>query len=811
MKRLSKLALVSVFALGLAACDSAEERAEKRYQSGLSLLAEGDTARAIIEFRNVFEFDENHKGARESIARAFLAQGNPQQAYRHFLRLAEQYPDDGPARVELARMAFKYQDWDEFNRHGAAAIELVSDDPETDAIELGLKYQEAVLEDSATDREGVAAEAAQLINTLPDSRILRNILIDIDVYNSNIDGALVHVDHLIALNPDELDLHEQRLALVAQKNDPDLIEEQLLTMIDTFPEVEEIQSTLLRLYGSTGNVEAAENFLREISDPTDEDPKNFLQLIRFVTEVHGPEAGRLEIERGIAEAPDNTPFRALRAGMDFTDGNTSEAIAEMESIVSTNEPSEQRHRIQIGLAQMMVSVGNEVGARRLVEEVLAEDGLQTEALLMQASWQIETDDSDGAILSLRTAVDVDPDNTRALELLARAYTRAGNHELARDSLSRAVETSGNAPEQSIRYATVLMEREQYLPAESVLIPALRLSPGNPDILAVLGRVYLLMDDQPRTTQVIDTLRRLDTDRTTQIANALRADQLRAQSGVGDAVAFLEQLSSDAGGGLDAQLLLLRGHLAAGNNDAAQNLIQQMIAENPGNARLPYALAAVKSATGDLSGAADDYRALLADTPNNPRVWLELSRVLARSGDAAASEKAIGDGLEASGDDPNLLWARASILETENRIEEAIGIYEALYARSSDSIIVANNLASLLSSYREDEESLERAFTVAKRFRDTEIPALQDTYGWILHRRGNTDEALPYLENAAAELTNDALTQYHLAVVYLALGDSEKAKVQFQRALDIAGPADTRPQIEDARAQLAQIGQQTVDQ
>lgn len=811
MKRLSKIAMASVIALSLAACDSPEERAEKRYQSGLALLAEGDTARAIIEFRNVFEFDASHKGARQAIAEAFMSQGKTREAYGQFLRLAEQYPDDGAARIQLARMAFNSQNWDEFNRHGEAAVELISDDPEADAIALGLRYQEAVLEDSQTKREAVGIEAANMIDTLPDSRILRNILIDLQARNSDIDGALVHVDHLISLSPDEIGLHEQRLALIASKEDPDLIEQQLLAMIDRFPDVDDLKQTLLRLYASTGNLDAAENFLRSISNPADEDPSAFLDLIRFVTEIRGVEAGRVEIERGIAEAPDNTPFRALRAGLDFTEGKTAEAIAEMESIVAASEPSEQTRGIQVGLAQMMLSVGNEVGARRIVEQVLAEDGLQTDALLMQAAWQIEADDTDAAILSLRTAVDADPESTEALELLARAYSRAGNHELARDSLSRAVETSGNAPEQSIRYATVLMEREQYLPAENVLIPALRLSPGNPDLLAVLGRVYLLMDDQPRATQVIDTLRRLDTDRTVQIANSLRADQLRAESGVDDAVEFLSQLATENGGGVDAQLLLLRGHLAAGNNDAALNLIQQLIDENPGNARLPYALAAVKSATGDLNGAAEDYRTLLAKAPESPRVWLELSRVLARSGDAEASEKAIAQGLEVTGDDPNLLWARASILETENRIEEAISIYEELYERASDSIIVANNLASLLSSYREDEESLERAFTVARRFRDTDIPALQDTYGWILHRQGKTQEALPYLESAAAGLADDALTQYHLAIAYLTLGDAENGRIQLQRTLDVAGPADTRPQIEDARARLAQLEQEPVDQ
>ncbi|SHH07789.1 Tfp pilus assembly protein PilF [Cognatiyoonia sediminum] len=811
MNRTSKIAIVAILAFSLAACKTAEERAEERYQSGLNLLESGDAARAIIEFRNVLEVEGNHVGARETLAQIFLDQGDIGSGYNQLLRLAEQYPREPRFRVQLARLAFDNQSWDEFQRHGGSAVELSPEDTEVAAIDLGLKYQEAIEGDDLLRAEALAAEAESLVSELPNNSIIRNMLIDNAIRGSRIDDALVHIDHMISQDPENLRLHQQRLAILAQKQDPDLLEQQLLTMIETFPEEDEIQSTLFRFYTSTGNIQAAEDFLRNVSDPSDEDPSKFLDLIRFVTEVNGPEAGKAEIVRAIASNPNKAPFEALLASIEFAEGKTSEAIADMERIISEIEPSEQRRGIQVGLAKMLIGTGNEVGARRLVEEVLAEYTLQVEALKLQARWQIEADDTDSALLSLRTALDANPDDTEAHELLAEAYQRAGNHELARESLSRAVETSGNAPEQSIRYASALMERRQFLPSENVLLPALRLSPGNPELLAVLGRLYLEMDDQPRAKQVIDTLRRLDTDRTNQIANALQADQLRSASGIGEAVVFLEQLAASSEGGLDAQLLLLRGHLAAGDTDAAQELVQKLIEDNPNNRNLPYALAAVKGASGDLDGAADDYRKLLEDNPNSPRIWLELSRILARTGDTTAAEEVIQQGLAENNDDPNLLWARASILETDNRIEEAIEIYEQLYERASDSIIVANNLASLLSVYRTDEESLERAFTVARRFKDTDIPALQDTYGWILHRRGDSAEAVPYLQNAAKELDDDPLAQYHLAMAYIATGDTENAKVQLQKVLDVAGPVDTRPQIEDARLKLAELSQAPIEQ
>ena len=75
----------------------------------------------------------------------------------------------------------------------------------------------------------------------------------------------------------------------------------------------------------------------------------------------------------------------------------------------------------------------------------------------------------------------------------------------------------------------------------------------------------------------------------------------------------------------------------------------------------------------------------------------------------------------------------------------------------------------------------------------------DTFGWILHRRENSAEALPYLEAAAKGLPEDAIVQYHLGQAYISQNRPQDALEQFRKAVSVAGAADTRPQIEEARA------------
>ena len=145
----------------------------------------------------------------------------------------------------------------------------------------------------------------------------------------------------------------------------------------------------------------------------------------------------------------------------------------------------------------------------------------------------------------------------------------------------------------------------------------------------------------------------------------------------------------------------------------------------------------------------------------------------------ASNAVLDEAIAAMPDNPNLKWMKAGVLEKAGDIDGAIAIYEGLYEENSASVVVANNLASLISANREDPESLERAYTIARRLRGTDVPAFQDTYGWILARRGNVDEAIEYLEPAAAALSDDPAVQYHLARAYVLADRNADALRAFQ--------------------------------
>jgi Tfp pilus assembly protein PilF len=127
---------------------------------------------------------------------------------------------------------------------------------------------------------------------------------------------------------------------------------------------------------------------------------------------------------------------------------------------------------------------------------------------------------------------------------------------------------------------------------------------------------------------------------------------------------------------------------------------------------------------------------------------------------------------------------ADIAQLKGQIDIAISEYETILKLDPGSIVAANNLASLLSDYRTDQASLDRAYQVALMLNKTPVPSFQDTLGWVYYLRGDKKAAMKLLEDAAKALPERAAVQYHLGVAYGADGQAAKAREQFQKALKL---------------------------
>ena len=567
----------------LAACDSSEERAEKYYQSGLEYLQAGDVSRALIEFRNVFKLNGKHKEARRTYAKVERDRGNIREAFSQYLRLVEQFPDDLDGLRALSEIAAQNNDWQSATRYVTRALAISPGDQGLQAIKAVADYGLAIDANSPGDQVKAVQEVRELRAVLPDDLLLRRVIISDLIRAQKNTEALQEIESALLIAPLDRGLYAQRLSLYAALGDDQAVESGLRDMVTRFPDAPEMKAALIRWYVSRKEFDKAEAHLRaQITDDTGNDDA-ILELVRFLATYRGTDAAVAELGKHITAQDPNPIFRSTRASFLFDLGQRDESIAEMRDILKTAQPSAETRRIKIGLAQMLNITGNVVGARALVEEVLAEDSGDAEALKLKAGWLILGDQAGEAITILRNALDQNPRDPTIMTLMAQAYERDGNRDLLREMLSLAVEASNRAPEESLRYAQLLASEGKFIPAEGVLIDALRIAPGNPSLLVPLGQIYLHVKDWPRATTVADALEKIGSNATRADVINMRAAILAGQKQTDEAIGYPERLTDDGSGDLSTKIAIIRAHLANGDDLAvrpALHLVYGMATKAP---------------------------------------------------------------------------------------------------------------------------------------------------------------------------------------------------------------------------------------
>ncbi|MEM6388215.1 MAG: tetratricopeptide repeat protein [Pseudomonadota bacterium] len=814
---MTKPALMLLLCLALAGCfKSSEERAAEHFDSAMELVAAGDVDRAMVEFRNVLKYSENDIEARRQMGRIHVSQNRNRQAYRSFLAVVEQSPDDLEGRTTLSELAFRIGNLQEFERHAAPAIALAAEADDEDyrtraqVLDLALQYREAEANEDRPALTALISQAEAVQQTGFDNDILRRLLISGYVTETRYAEAIEQLDRAIEADPDTIENYGARLDLLTRLGDQDGIDAELRRMVAQFPDDENVKATFLRYLAARGQLDEAETFLRDEIARVDADSKidATTTLVTFILRLRGAEAAIAELDKAMADAP-NAQLGMMRASLQFDTGQQQEAIGQIESILSAEESGlseDDRNDGRILLARMLETTGNEVGARQLIEEVLAADPTEPNALKTRARWLTQEDNTEGAINALRTAIDSAPEDAEAMTLMAQAYQRAGNSDLMLNFLALAVEATNNAPEESLRYARALIDDGKELQAESILISSLRITPGDIDVLSLLGQIYLRVEDYNRTRQVIDTLRNIDSEQARGNAEALNIDLVAREQGSGQALGLLEDLAaSDASASEQAKLGVIRARIASGDTEGALSYAQELVAQAPGDIRFRYALALTNATLRNFEVAETQLTELVADAPEAIGAWLQLIRLQTFRAAPQEAEATLDRALSQNPQAPDLLWAKASLLQNQGDIDGAIAIFDQMYETNSESLIVANNLASLITTFRATPENIERASRIVRRLTDTTVPAFQDTFGWVQHLNGDHETALRYLEPAAQALSQDPAVQIHLGMVYAALDRPEDALAQLKRALAIEGTtADKAELLERARAKIAEL-------
>ncbi|MEM9097671.1 MAG: tetratricopeptide repeat protein [Pseudomonadota bacterium] len=768
----------------VAACDSAEDRAEKHYQSGLELV-ESEPEKAILEFRNAVRLNENHVGSHYQLGLLMELQNNLPEAYRRFTKVIDIQPEHVDARIKVARLL------------------MVDNAADRAATEIDIILR---LEDNRAEVYALLAAIKLNENDLPAAReaLDKSLALDPDDADAAVGEssyffrtgqhakALARVNGALEQSPRAVALHLTKLQTLERLGQMEELGEHLQVMVDTFPDAVRFRQAFVNWAIRMERNEIAERELRVLIDLQPDRDAPVTDLIRFIRRERGDGDARVELVKLIDAAEDPRSLQLLLAKYDVEIGDRERAIEDLTAIIADDPKGSNQARME--LARLYYEDQNTEAADRLVEAALTEDGRDVEALALLGARQIDTDRLEQATQTIRKGLNEAPSNVRLLQLAARAQELSGNLDLANDRFAAAMRASDFQVEVVERYVQFLIRLGRFTAAETVLSDAVRRKQGDRDLLDLLGFTRIRLEDWLGAEAAAEELRQYDPERAQQLLAAILLGQEKFEEGAN----VLRDLPSDERRRAASIAALMQTYLRDGDLGEATAFLDDLLVEDPDDLQALGLRGNLYIIEEKYDEAEANYRRILDIDPGNGGAHSALARLYAVKGDAEGSENALMAGLEASPTSIVLLSRLAQLREVQGRFDDAIEVYEELYKRVPDSLLVANNLASLLSDHHADDRvAVERAYTIASRLRPSELPHYRDTYGWTRYLKGEYEEALEKIAPVIEALPTNPWVHYHLGMIYLAMDRDEDAKPHLEQALTFSEGSAFPPRDEIA--------------
>ena len=691
--------------------------------------------------------------------------------FQDLRRIVELDPKDIDARIKLGRIMFE-------NGAADAALKLI--DAGGDAAKPRADYHalRAAILIKTNDAAGGIREAQNAIAIEPGNIDAKLLLASEKLSRGDADGALQLLGPADSKEDTRVSL--LKVQIFAKKKDLPQAEALLKKLIESQPQELGLRSQLVQLYVAQRRFDDAEKELRAIVAAKPADSRAELDVVRFLVATKGANAGKDELAARIKAGGDVFPYQMALVDLDYAQGNVADSVSLLNDLIKAATSPEHTLAAKSRLAEIDVSRKDFSAAEPIIADILQKDQRNTTGLRLRAIIRIERGQLDNAIADLREALNDQPKSPDLLLLMATAYERSGKPELADRQYADALKSSGLAPGVGLRYASYLQSHGSVAQAEDVLTEVAKRNPGNAQVLSVLAEIRLARQNWAGALAIADAFRAAGNN--SGIADQIKAAALAGQNKPDASIAALEDAHKAAPDAVQPVVSLVSAYVRTGKPDKAESLLNDMLKKYPANAELLVLLGRTQFAKGKAEDAQKSFKAAIAQQPKNEVGYSALSELYASQKNYSDAINVLQAGLKERPDSLNLRLGSAGLLIGKGDTEGAIAAYEAILKDEPNSLVAVNNVVSLLLDNHSDKASLDRAFGLAEKLKDLNVPQFEDTRGWAQYKRGNINDAVATLEEAAKKLPKLAAVRYHLGMSYAAAGQTAKAAEQFKAAL-----------------------------
>lgn len=576
----------------MSACGSKEEREQQYLEKAQVLIKENNAEKARIELKNVLQINPKNIPARLLMAKLAEKDQDWQKMFTFLQSVITDKPDEYAAQTELGKL---YLFSNDFEKAMEKAELVLSKDPQNIA---GLNLKSATL---LRKGEQVIAEqlAQQVLSAEPGNIEATQILIKLyDDTKRYADGLNV-INNAITAHPEEASLAFVKLQLLTLTKKNDEAEKLAADLQQNFPKNADLHYSLAKYHLQSAQADKAENTLRALVNNMPEDHKPKLALIDFLISQNKKPQAEQELLQFSKSNPQVDDFSF--ALVNLYQHDDAKAITILNQIVESEQNNVSVLKAKNLLASYALKQGDNNKVRTLIDSIINEDAHNIDALMLRASLLLDEGKYDEAIIDLRSVQKDRPTLEKAHVLIARAHALSGSKELAQEALEKSLVSNPDGIDSRIELARLLANKNDLSGAIKLLATDSKNQP-NENLLAALVDLYTNQNDWSNAEQ---TARKIAQTNKTGLADLKLAQVYTAQKQYPQAADAYQNALKLRPLAPDALTALFATYIAMNNPAKATATLEQLVKDHPEDIAL-------------LNSMRNNLAALLADNTNDPQ-------------------------------------------------------------------------------------------------------------------------------------------------------------------------------------------------
>jgi tetratricopeptide (TPR) repeat protein len=513
------------------------------------------------------------------------------------------------------------------------------------------------------------------------------------------------------------------------------------------------------LYLSQKDLKQAGEELQKAADLAPVRSTERLKYAAFRSATGGTEETRRIATEMTKQAPDYLPGWVLLAELASKDKKYDEALSLLENAFGRDPQYVDGRRLQ---SQVLLARGDTKKAVEVLERL---DQTYPDSPLIKyelARAYLKNNNVNEAKVALDRAVSLNPNYDDAVLLLAGTNLNTGHGEMVIEPMTRLLKKRPDLRSAAFLLATAYGSLDRFDDAAVVIQEQAKLTPNDPQPQAVLGLTLRQAKRYKEARDAFEKAAQLAPDNLAVLHQLVELDLLDKHfDAARQRVRRQFQKNPDAPVAhfLDGKILC-----AEGKWDSAEAELQKAIQLDPNFSSAYDLLVRTYLATNKLPQAVSQLEALLSKNPNNTPALMTLGLVYEQMKDYPKERDA----------------------------------YEKLLSINPNFAPALNNLAYL---YSERLDDLNKAYDLARKAHDhqPQDASASDTFGWIVYKRGDYQQALPILQESAEKAGDNPEIQFHLGMTAYMMGQTDLAKVALKKAA--SAPKDF-PGKDESKRRLA---------